>query len=203
VLGCGVLVGLGGDIAVAGDAPPGGWRIRIQDFTSRPDQPPPDPAPRDPAQPDHASLDRSSPRHASPGHASPGHASPGHASPDWAPPDRAPPDRTQSAEAVTPPTVVAIHDGGLATASTAARHGHHDNDVLAHLLDPRAGLPAAPFWRSVSVAASTCVSASAASTVTMIRGRRALEWLAIMGLPARLVSLDGHVHTVAGWPVTP
>ena len=32
----------------------------------------------------------------------------------------------------------------------------------------------------------------------MIRGRRAKEWLAALRLPARLVSLDGRVHTVAG-----
>lgn len=30
-LGCGVLVSLGGDIAVAGSAPPGGWAVRVQD----------------------------------------------------------------------------------------------------------------------------------------------------------------------------
>jgi thiamine biosynthesis lipoprotein ApbE len=34
-LGCGVLVGLGGDIAVAGPVPDGGWRIRVQDVTGR------------------------------------------------------------------------------------------------------------------------------------------------------------------------
>jgi thiamine biosynthesis lipoprotein ApbE len=38
--GCGVLVSLGGDIAVAGDAPDGGWRIRVQDVTGSPDDPP-------------------------------------------------------------------------------------------------------------------------------------------------------------------
>jgi thiamine biosynthesis lipoprotein len=43
-LGCGVLVGLGGDIAVAGQAPPGGWRIRVQDVTSGPEDPPEGPA---------------------------------------------------------------------------------------------------------------------------------------------------------------
>jgi thiamine biosynthesis lipoprotein len=31
--GCGVLVSLGGDIAAAGPAPAGGWRIRVQDVT--------------------------------------------------------------------------------------------------------------------------------------------------------------------------
>jgi thiamine biosynthesis lipoprotein ApbE len=40
-LGCGVLVGLGGDIAVAGpDTPEGGWRVRVQDVTGSPDDPP-------------------------------------------------------------------------------------------------------------------------------------------------------------------
>jgi thiamine biosynthesis lipoprotein ApbE len=38
--GCGVLVGLGGDIAVAGPAPEGGWRIRVQDVTGSPDETP-------------------------------------------------------------------------------------------------------------------------------------------------------------------
>jgi thiamine biosynthesis lipoprotein ApbE len=37
--GCGVLVSLGGDIAVAGPAPEGGWRIRVQDVTGSPDDP--------------------------------------------------------------------------------------------------------------------------------------------------------------------
>ena len=30
-LGCGVLISLGGDVAVSGEPPPGGWRIRVQD----------------------------------------------------------------------------------------------------------------------------------------------------------------------------
>jgi thiamine biosynthesis lipoprotein ApbE len=38
--GCGVLVSLGGDIAVAGPAPEGGWRIRVQDVTGLPGEPP-------------------------------------------------------------------------------------------------------------------------------------------------------------------
>ncbi len=34
--GCGVLVSLGGDIAVAGEAPAGGWIVRVQDVTGDP-----------------------------------------------------------------------------------------------------------------------------------------------------------------------
>jgi thiamine biosynthesis lipoprotein ApbE len=43
-LGCGGLVSLGGDTAVAGEPPDGGWRIRVQDVTGMPDQPPPGPS---------------------------------------------------------------------------------------------------------------------------------------------------------------
>ena len=39
-LGTGVLVSLGGDIAVAGPSPAAGWRIRVQDVTGAPGDPP-------------------------------------------------------------------------------------------------------------------------------------------------------------------
>jgi thiamine biosynthesis lipoprotein len=140
-VGCGVLVSLGGDIAVAGPAPDGGWRIRVQDVTGSPDDPPDGPY-----------------------------------------------------------TLIAIRDGGLATSSTAARRWRRGGDVLHHILDPRTGLPAESAWRTVSVAAGTCADANAASTAAIIRGRRALGWLASLSLPARLVNTAGAVFTVAGWP---
>ncbi len=43
ILGTGVLVALGGDIAVAGAAPSAGWSIRVQDVTTPVDAPPPGP----------------------------------------------------------------------------------------------------------------------------------------------------------------
>ncbi len=43
-LGCGVLVSLGGDIAVSGQPPAGGWRIRVQDISGRPEDPPAGPS---------------------------------------------------------------------------------------------------------------------------------------------------------------
>ena len=43
-LGCGVLVSLGGDTAVAGEPPEGGWRIRVQDRTALPGEPPDGPS---------------------------------------------------------------------------------------------------------------------------------------------------------------
>jgi FAD:protein FMN transferase len=99
-----------------------------------------------------------------------------------------------------PTQVVSIRSGGLATSSTAARRWHHGGDVLHHILDPRTGLPAAPVWRTVSVAAATCADANTAATAAIIRGHRAPPWLTSLNLPARLVSVEGAVTTVAGWP---
>ena len=75
--------------------------------------------------------------------------------------------------------------------------------MLHHILDPRTGLPAEPVWRTVSVAAGSCADANAASTAAVIRGRRALGWLAQLGLPARLVDATGVVFTAGGWPDDP
>jgi thiamine biosynthesis lipoprotein len=55
-------------------------------------------------------------------------------------------------------------------------------------------------WRTVSVAAATCVDANTASTAAIVLGHDAPGWLAERGLPARLVTGDGEVTTVAGWP---
>jgi len=143
-LGCGVLVSLGGDTAVAGQPPGDGWRIRVQDTTSLPGEP-----------------------------------------------------------AEGPSQVVTIRDGGLATSSTAARRWRRGGDVLHHILDPRTGRPAAPVWRTVSVAAATCADANTAATAAIIRGRQAVPWLTSLKLPARLVALDGTVRTLAAWPADP
>jgi FAD:protein FMN transferase len=99
-----------------------------------------------------------------------------------------------------PYALIAIRDGGLATSSTKARRWQRGGDVLHHILDPRTALPAEPVWRTVSVAGRTCADANAASTAAVIRGHRALAWLAGLGLPARLVDATGAVLTVAGWP---
>ena len=42
--GGGVLISLGGDVAVSGRAPDGGWRIRVQDVSGRPEDPPTGPS---------------------------------------------------------------------------------------------------------------------------------------------------------------
>jgi FAD:protein FMN transferase len=139
--GCGVLVSLGGDIAVAGPPPAGGWRVRVTD--------------------DHA-------------------AGPG-----------------------APGQTVEIRSGGLATSSTTVRAWAVGGERMHHIVNPATGLPAVSCWRTVSVAAGSCLDANTASTAAIIRSEAALPWLQGAGLPARLVRADGSVETTAGWPSDP
>jgi FAD:protein FMN transferase len=133
--GASVLVGLGGDIAVAG-APEGGWPVGIAD--------------------DH----------------------------------RGP---------ATGPTV-SIADGGLATSSTAVRRWLAGERELHHIVDPATGRSAGEHWRTVTVAAATCVDANAAATAAIVMGAQAPQWLESLALAARLVRTDGSVTTTSRWP---
>jgi thiamine biosynthesis lipoprotein len=96
---------------------------------------------------------------------------------------------------------VTIWTGGLATSGIGVRHWRLGAHQVHHILDPATGLPADPCWRTVSVTAASCVQANAASTAAIILGERAIDWLEGLGLPARLVRLDGTVASTNGWPL--
>jgi thiamine biosynthesis lipoprotein len=138
VAGCGVLVSLGGDIATAGEAPDGGWSVRVADW----------------------------------------HAAGPEADGE----------------------IVQVSSGGVATSSTTVRRWSRGTDQLHHVVDPATGRSAEVVWRTVSVAAGTCVDANVAATAAIIRGERSSAWLGSLRLPARLVRPDGSVVRVAGWP---
>ena len=133
------LVNLGGDIAVAGPAPAGGWPIHVGD--------------------DH----------------------------------RATPSDADG-------QVVAVAAGGLATSSTTVRRWRTTEGIAHHVVDPRTGRPAPEVWRTVSVAAASCVDANVASTAAIVLGEEAPRWLRARGLPARLVRPDGRTTFTPGWP---
>jgi FAD:protein FMN transferase len=95
---------------------------------------------------------------------------------------------------------VTVSGGGLATSSTTVRRWRRGGRAVHHIVDPATGEPAAPVWRTVSVAAASCVDANAASTAAIVRGASAPRWLEALGLPARLVAPDGRVVTVGAWP---
>ncbi len=149
----GVLVNLGGDLAIAGRAPAGGWRVRVAD--------------------DHAAAAVDDPAAAA-----------------------AAADDPAAAERPT----VAVRSGGLATSSTSVRRWARGGMWMHHLVDPSTGRPAPEWWRTVSVAAGSCVDANIASTASVILGPSAPAWLADRRLPARLVDATGAVTVVAGWP---
>jgi FAD:protein FMN transferase len=95
---------------------------------------------------------------------------------------------------------VRISSGGLATSGTTVRRWQRGDDVLHHVVDPATGLPAEEHWRTVTVAAATCVDANIASTAALVMGARAPQWLSARGLPARLIAPDGAVTRVCSWP---
>jgi len=95
---------------------------------------------------------------------------------------------------------VRIHGGALATSSTSVRRWTRGDEQLHHVVDPATGRPAAVVWRTVSVAAATCVDANTAATAAIVRGQRSPAWLRSLGLPARLVRPDGSLVRVGGWP---
>jgi thiamine biosynthesis lipoprotein len=69
-----------------------------------------------------------------------------------------------------------------------------------HIVDPRTGSSPLDTWRTVSVAAATCVDANTASTAAILLGPLAPAWLVERRLPARLVDQAGRATAVAGWP---
>jgi thiamine biosynthesis lipoprotein len=137
-VGSGVLVSLGGDVAVSGEPPATGWSIRIAD--------------------DHrATLADDGP-------------------------------------------IVSVRSGGLATSSTTVRRWRAGRHELHHVVDPRTSRPAETPWRTVTVAAASCVDANIASTAALVLGGAAPDWLESHRLPARLVTAAGRSIRVAGWP---
>ncbi|MBA3841491.1 MAG: FAD:protein FMN transferase [Actinobacteria bacterium] len=105
-----------------------------------------------------------------------------------------------SAPLAAPGPVVEITSGGLATSSTSVRRWQTDRGEAHHILDPRSGRPVPETWRSVSVAAPTCVEANVAATAAIVLGDEAPSWLEATATPARLVRANGRVSFVSGWP---
>ncbi|AKK30457.1 thiamine biosynthesis protein [Mycobacterium sp. EPa45] len=100
-----------------------------------------------------------------------------------------------------PTSLVALPAGAaMATSSTLRRRWRSGGQMLHHIVDPRSNWSADPVWRTVSVAAESCLAANTVSTAAVIRGWRAVEWIRGQAVSARLVDSDRIVHTVGGWP---
>lgn len=99
----------------------------------------------------------------------------------------------------SPGPAVTIRDGAIASSGTTVRRWYANGVALHHILDPRTGRPAVATWRTVTVAAQSCVDANIASTAAIVIGDQAPAWLQSRHLPARLASRDSVVF-VGGWP---
>ncbi len=86
----------------------------------------------------------------------------------------------------------------LATSSTL--HRRLGVDRVQHMIDPLTLRPIDTVWRTVTVAADTCVRANTWSTAAMVAGGGAPGLLAGTGFAARLVGADGSVIRLGGWP---
>ena len=100
-----------------------------------------------------------------------------------------------------PSVVVAIPSGAaVATSSTRSRRWRSGGRELHHVIDPTTCQPVRDVWRCVTVAARDCVTANTHSTAALVQGTRAVAWLLVRGLPARLLRADGSVTVVNHWP---
>ena len=89
----------------------------------------------------------------------------------------------------------------MATSSTTVRRwSAGDGTYLHHLVDPWTGAPVDGPWRTVTVAAETCVAANAWATAAIVLGDRGLAMAEERGLAARAVAQDGRIVRVGGWP---
>ena len=96
--------------------------------------------------------------------------------------------------------VICLPAGGVATSSTTVRRWSRGGVVLHHIIDPKTSLPTTGPFRTVTVAAATCLDANIASTAAIVRGEVAIDWLIACQLPARLVENDGTIHYIGRWP---
>lgn len=97
--------------------------------------------------------------------------------------------------------VVAITHGGLASSATSARAWHAGGRAVHHIVDPRTGDCAEPYWALVSAAGASCVEANLVTTAAIVWGGQALDRLAGFEQSVRLVRADGEVFSVNGWPL--
>ena len=90
--------------------------------------------------------------------------------------------------------------GGLATSSLAVRTWRAAGRVANHIVDPRTGLCADGPYATATVSAADCVTANAFATAALLWGEDAAYHVAQAGWSARLVTRDGAVEYVGGWP---
>ncbi len=88
---------------------------------------------------------------------------------------------------------MALTDGALATSGDYERYFDLDGVRYCHVLDPRSGWPVTA-WRSVSVVAPACLAAGALTTVAMLKGAGAIDFLQTQNVGYLAVDACGRVQ---------
>ncbi|MHB8440342.1 MAG: FAD:protein FMN transferase [Acidimicrobiales bacterium] len=96
--------------------------------------------------------------------------------------------------------VISLRVGAVASSAPGIRTWARGGKNLHHIVDPRTGESAEPYWQLVSVAAPSCARANTWSTASIVWGPDAPARLSAAMLAARLVHVDGTVTTTPGWP---
>jgi FAD:protein FMN transferase len=78
--------------------------------------------------------------------------------------------------------LIELHAGAIATSGDTHRFVTASGERLSHILDPRTGHPVRGAPRSVTVAAPTCTNAGMLTTLAMLRGPGAEEFLGAEGV---------------------
>lgn len=78
--------------------------------------------------------------------------------------------------------LVKLRSGALATSGDTYRFNERDGRRYAHVLDPRTGWPVEHAPRSVTVCASTCTEAGMLTTMALLRGADARQFLRDAGV---------------------
>ncbi len=89
---------------------------------------------------------------------------------------------------------VDLHQGAIASSGDYERCMVVDGRRYSHLLDPRNGWPVPSPIRSVSVLAPQCLIAGTATTVALLHGAGAPDWLQALGLPWLTIDAQGHIE---------
>jgi thiamine biosynthesis lipoprotein len=88
---------------------------------------------------------------------------------------------------------IELSRGGLATSGDYERYFELDGRRYCHILDPRTGWPV-QHWQSISVTGPACLAAGALSTIAMLSGTRAHDFLRSQGVGFLTVDAHSRVH---------
>lgn len=88
---------------------------------------------------------------------------------------------------------IPLREGALTTSGDYERFLDFDGRRYCHILDPRTGWPVS-HWQSVSVVGPTCLAAGALSTIGMLKGPQAHDFLREQGVGFLTIDSRGVIH---------